>query len=748
MKRVFWGLCGSLLYMELVYHTASFGWKEMNPILLLPLILLVAGIETIVCGIIKEKVRAKVFLGILIANYLLFAAQLVYVSIFQQPLLFAAMAGAGQDALTDFWKEGLIGIFKCTGSLLVLAIPYAICIFAQKKGLLSLPSRKKEEFLPLAVSTSVGFFCTVLIIASGYINDWNLYEEYKGFYDPSKVISMYGVLPTIQRDWFGWMMPEKGSALEAIVEADVEEETVEEVKEFGDNVLDVDFDKLNDLADNDTLKQLTAYMKAATPTKENEYTGMFKGYNLIYLTAEGFSQYAVDEELTPTLYKLTHSGFVCEDYYVPLWQTSTSDGEYVNMTGLVPDQQLSFKRTAENDHPFALPAYFEAEGVKSYAYHNNSLTYYDRHKTHPNLGYDFKAAKLGKLTQEEGGDQLFEIESAESWPASDLEMIQATLPEYINDDRFHAYYMTVSGHMQYTFSANSMSYRNREAVESLPYSDEVKAYIACNMELDKALEYLIEELDKAGKLENTVIALSADHYPYGLENDKIEELTDKDLDDSLELYRNSLILWNSEMETVTIEKTCSAIDLLPTLYNLFGFDYDSRLFAGKDMLSDSESFVVFADRSFITDKVIYNRDTGEVISRTDEPVDDEYISKMKDIVQALFEYSAGILNENFHYYVDQASVKEDADIEIGSTEEEKPTPTQAPEDKEDKKEQADKEEKSDKEEKEDKSDKADKEDQSDKSNKKENESDKTDKNQTSKDKTNEEDGVIMPEVYD
>ena len=55
---------------------------------------------------------------------------------------------------------------------------------------------------------------------------------------------------------------------------------------------------------------------------------MFEGYKLIFLTAKGFCSYAIDEELTPILYKLAISGFVCENYYVPLWSTSTSDGEY------------------------------------------------------------------------------------------------------------------------------------------------------------------------------------------------------------------------------------------------------------------------------------------------------------------------------------------------------------------------------------------------------------------------------------
>ena len=387
------------------------------------------------------------------------------------------------------------------------------------------------------------------------------------------------------------------------------------------------------------------------PTKKNEYTGFFEGYNLIYLTAEGFCSYAVDKTLTPTLYKLTHSGFVAEDYYVPLWQTSTSDGEYVNLTGLIPDQQFSMKRSAVNEQPFSLPAYFAREGVKSYAYHNNTLSYYERHLSHPNLGYIFRASKLGELTEEEWGDSIFPMENANAWPSSDLDMMKATIPEYIGDERFHVYYMTVSGHMNYNFTGNQMSKKNKEAVEGLPFSEEGKAYIACNIELDKALEYLIAELDKAGKLEKTVICLSADHYPYAMDIKNLEELAGEPLEGTLDIYRNSLILWNSEMETVEINKACSALDLMPTLLNLFGFHYDSRLFAGHDMLSDSLPLVTFSDRSFITDKVSYYRKDRVGTPITEEEITEEYLDEMRAVVRSMNNFSGRVLNNNYYHYI-------------------------------------------------------------------------------------------------
>ena len=106
-------------------------------------------------------------------------------------------------------------------------------------------------------------------------------------------------------------------------------------------------------------------------------------------------------------------------------------------------------------------------------------------------------------------------------------------------------------------------------------------------------------------------------------------------------------MWNSQMEPVYVEKTCSSIDVLPTIMNLLGFDYDSRLFAGRDILSDSPSMVVFSNRSFITDTVIYDEATDTAISRTGEEISKDYIKAMKAYVKTMFQYSKGILDYGF-----------------------------------------------------------------------------------------------------
>jgi len=403
------------------------------------------------------------------------------------------------------------------------------------------------------------------------------------------------------------------------------------------NVMDISFDLA---ATDGKLLQMNQYFSQKEPTLQNAYTGMFKGKNLILLTCEGFSKYVIDPELTPTLYKMSTEGFVFNNFYTPVWGVSTSDGEYVATTGLIPKAGVwSYTKIADNYMPFAFGNQFAALGYTTKAYHDHTYTYYNRDQSYPAMGYDYKGVGNG-------------LDVKVTWPESDLEMMQLTVPEYVNLAPFHIYYMTVSGHLQYNFGGNFISKKNKDLVADLPYSDHVKAYLACQIELDKALENLIAQLDASGQLENTVIAFSADHYPYGLTTDEFNELAGNDLESTFEMYKNDFILWSADMkEPVVVDKYCSSLDIAPTLSNLFGLEYDSRLYMGTDILSTKSPVVCFQDRSFITDKIMYDANSQEVYKLTDEEITQEYIKSCIQSVNDEFKYSALIIDEDYYRYL-------------------------------------------------------------------------------------------------
>ena len=688
MHKNFYFFLISLLYLEGIYHLFVYGFVGINPLMVISTTVALAAVETCLVGLFRKRNYNKIIAWILMVfNFLLYVVQVVYFNIFKMPMLIETAVTTGGDALTDFWSVALDGIVRSILPILFMAVPFAAAGLLMHKNIIRMKKYRTSAYIESMVIAIAGISLTALFIVAGFLTKSEFYEEYQGMHSPEDLAKDYGMLPLYSRqfmgdlfgeyegdidDWAGAFPPADETENNSNTgntggENDTETETGP-VIDRSPNVLNIDFDTLLGNDDEDIV-ELAEMLQAMTPSNKNEYTGIFEGYNLIYLTAEGFSHHAVSEELTPTLYKMINSGIVVKDYYVQSWNTSTTDGEYVNLIGQIPDGQHSMRRSAgiqskskfsdPNTYPYSLAAYFAEEGVNSYAYHSNSLSYYYRYKTHPNLGYQFKAAKLGSCSKSEYGDWIFDMEGASSWPNSDYELMVATLPEYISQERFHAYYMTMSGHASYSWTGNAMSYKNKSAVEHLDCSEQMKAYIACNLELEKAMAYLLEELEKAGKLDTTVIVLSADHRPYGLANEKdeIEAFTGREMDE-IDLQENCLIMWNSAMETINVEKTCSAMDILPTLLNLFGFEYDSRLFAGRDMLSDSPSLVIFKDKSFITDDVIYDAGSKKVTSRTGAEITEEYMDSMKAYVNAMFKYSKGMLNEDFQNIVSQYVIEE------------------------------------------------------------------------------------------
>jgi len=439
---------------------------------------------------------------------------------------------------------------------------------------------------------------------------------------------------------------------------------------YGYNVLDIDFDALAAEATDDTLKTLHKYFGGLTPSKENEYTGYFEGKNLILITAEAFSPYAVDPVLTPTLYRLTHEeGFIFNNFYQPNWTQSTSGGEFAVMTGLIPNwfgSKVAFNASQDKAMPTALGWMLAAEGYKVPAWHNHTYNYYLRDKTHPNLGYDYT-----------GIDDKLVLEH-KLWPNSDLEMMQATAGSYISDyvengTPFHAYYMTVSGHGYYTWNGNAMSRKHREVVEAaMPdASEQVQAYIACHIELDRALEYLIGQLEEAGIADDTVIAMSSDHYPYLLVDnqngiDYYNELRGfEDTEKDTSRYRNSFVLWcGSMVEPVVVDTPCSAIDIILTLCNLFGLKYDSRLYSGRDIFATNYEvgeatscmpLVVFANTGFgnswITAAGTYEASTRTFTPNAGVEVEDGYVRAVNRLVQAKYSYAKQLLQQDYYSIV-------------------------------------------------------------------------------------------------
>ena len=622
----------SLLFQEVVFSLIIFGNIKFDTFLnVLLTSIIFSSIISFITSFLKEKGNTILLAIILFVNTFLFSAQLVFYNTFK---VFFSMSIIGLgDQLTSFMKETINAIINNIFYIMIMFIPFILFFFIKRKLNLERIKLKTCFIYLIILLLGIGLYSLNIYKTKG-----NQDESYYLYHDINNVslnIEKLGVIESYLVDTYRTIFGFSETIVIDNIEK-IEEEEQEIVYEK--NTLDISFDKGTS---NNDIKTINNYMKSIDGTSQNEYTGKYKGYNLVYIVAESFSEIAVSEELTPTLYKLTHSGLVFDNYYTPN-TLSTIGGEFQGLTGLYPDGSILSKwRKGNNYFPYGLATVYKNLGYKTYAYHNNWYAFQDRHKYLKSQGFTNYLGCYNGLQKRM---------NCKRWPQSDLEMMKVTIPDYINNEEpFLAYYMTVSGHFSYNFSENNMASKNKKYVNNLNVSTAAKAYVATQIELDRALEYLINKLDESGKLDNTVIVLMADHYPYKLDLNSINSLSSYKRDSLIEVNHNALILWNSKEADTHIEKPCMSSDVLPTIYNLFGIEYDSRLFTGRDILSTSDGLVVFSNRSWITEKGVYHANTKKFDAK--EEVPENYVSDINNLVKNRLNVAKLIVKNDYYKYL-------------------------------------------------------------------------------------------------
>lgn len=649
----------SYLYFELLLflivggHTAKLSW----------LYIILSGIAfgTVVGGAVelikKSKPRKITGIAVLAIAAVLFCVEFFVCRSFQTYMTLQDIIFGTEGIATGFTSVALTSILRGFWVIILYFVPMVLYIvfFRSLSG-------KKDYRIPLARIASalvleaicIGIICITPADRDKLSKQYNFDESVRSF----------GLCNALTLDFVD-MIGGRGGAdfdFEQIDPPETEKEPVDtssdtDVEEppapivYGKNESDIDFAALSESAGKKELAKLHSYVASLSATSQNEYTGLFKGKNLILITAEAFSAEVIDPEMTPTLYRLANKGINFTDYYQPAWGGSTSTGEYSILMGLVPMSGVkSIQNTVGLNLYYTMGNQLMREGYSSFAFHNGQHTYYKRHLTHKNFGYSEWIAMGNGM--EEGVKGV--------WPASDEEMFKYTLDMYAGTEPFSVYYMTVSGHCLYSWTGNSMSKRNRDVFAEMDASETIKAYHAANYELEKGLSYLVSELEARGIADDTVIVISTDHYPYGLEegeswgNDKdyLPELYGYEPSDIFKRDHSALIIWSGCLEDreepIVVDTPVYSLDILPTLSNLFGVDFDSRLLVGRDVFSEAEPLVLWTNYSWLTDKGTYDARTGTFTPKDGVTFDDGYVKRIKSVVGNKINFSKSAISLDYY----------------------------------------------------------------------------------------------------
>jgi len=409
----------------------------------------------------------------------------------------------------------------------------------------------------------------------------------------------------------------------------------------------------------DAAKEFREYYDKNTREKSNnDYTNIFKGKNLLMIHAESIQQFLIDKkingvEVTPNLNKLSKEGLYFSNFYAQESVGTSSDSEFTLNTSLMPASSGTVFVSYWDREYVSTPKLLKEKGYYKFSMHGNNPSFWNRNNMHKKLGYDRFYAY----------EDDFDIDETIGLGLSDKSFFRQVVPKIkeITEENtnFYGTLIMLTNHTPWndiegkTDFDVDWKYKNEQGEEvSAPYLEGTTLgnYIKSVHYADEALGQLINDMDAAGLLEDTVIVIYGDHdakikkseyvryYNYDPYTETIKDKNDSDYVDvdfySYELNRKvPLIVWSKTNKLKTeVKEVMGMYDIMPTLGNMFDFYNPYAL--GHDIFSINENVVVFPDGNWLTNKMYYNSQKEEgLLLQSDEPVSVDYINKYTKIAE-------------------------------------------------------------------------------------------------------------------
>lgn len=641
MRRTFLYNFLFLLYIEFIFHYSCF--KEfdiINSIFLLFLSIIFGVLLTFMTSLTKKERFNNILMKIIwIFIVITFSAELIYYKIYESffslnGLFFLSAIKGGYDKVLQTIWQNII-------SVLLLFIPIIISIIKLSK---KNPKYDKTDALVMLGLVALSF--SYLTINIQYLNRENNYNHYNLLFKinmPDLNVKNFGLIASIsisvERRIFGFKAVNEESEDIFSNKPTSLSKNMSVSYNIDENI---NLDNLINNESNNNIKEIHQYFNSQTPTTKNKFSGIFENKNIIFIIAESFDEIAIDKDITPTLYKIKNEGIKFNNYFAPKYPASTADGEYMLEWATLPiiGENYSLIDMVYNTNPYILPRILKNNGYKTYVYHDYFGYYNRRKKYFSTLNFDgMKYCEEGITTK------------CDHFHGSDMDMMEQTPDDFINQDNFFAYYITLSGHGSYD-SSNFVAEKHISKLSGYNYPIKLKYYMAANIDFDLSMKTLLDKLDSSGKLKDTVIVISSDHSPYYLTGVEMNYLSSIDRCDKFDRNRGSLIIYNSELkENYSIDKYAMNIDVLPTLLNMLNLKYDSRIIIGKDIMAyNNDGLVIFPDRSWVNTFGSFDVATGNFKPFVNN-VDSKYVEKTNQEVNEKFNISVNMQYSDYYKYI-------------------------------------------------------------------------------------------------
>lgn len=537
------------LFLRLSHNSSInyYKWYKIIPNLLSIIWILLILFLT---KLFKNKIGKTIYLICYIFNLIMFLVHSIYYSYFNQFFDWSVMQVAGEG--TAYFSS----VFSNIKPLEIIII--IISIFLTISGIKNIKHSTKFNIKKFILIISI-FICGKFLLPLGLGNnnsevewdDWrNARRIYNNYNDNNKSLMVSGLFEYNIRNFY-----------------------------------------INFIKDNNTLNEkeekiLEENFKNNKEAETNNYTGIFKGKNLIIVQLESIDNFLVKKNIMPTIYKISNNSLNFENHYsFTSGGGSTFNSEFMVNTGY--SSAYNYNQSAytfsRNSYPYSLPNLFKKEGYTVNAFHMNTAEYYSRKVNYEAFGYD---NYYGLKDQDIYNDN-------EYWLDTELINNKTFNSKMFNKNKpFVSYIITYTAHMPYTTEkGNCQKLTNKTGLT------EYECLKIQAKETDDMFKLLLENLQEKDLLDNTVIVAFADHYIYTLEDKTILEKY-KETSNNL-INHTPFFIYDGGNTSKNIKGANSQLDILPTILNLFGINYNENNYIGRDILNPKyDPLVFFPDGSW------------------------------------------------------------------------------------------------------------------------------------------------------
>lgn len=354
--------------------------------------------------------------------------------------------------------------------------------------------------------------------------------------------------------------------------------------------------------------------------EDNEFAGYLEGKNLIAIQVESLENFVINQkvngqEITPTLNKLLSNSLYFDNIYEQNNSGTSSDADLMVNTSMFPIRNNSTFPTYPWTSYNSLQMLLNDKGYTTISTHAElpgSWNWAEPHKA-------FETDKLWEIKD-------FNIDEVIGPGLSDESYLKQ-IANKLKDEKepYYTFIATLTSHGPFEIpDEKKLLNLPKELDENM-----MGCYFQSIRYTDEAIKLFLEELDKNGQLDNTVIMIYGDHC--GVHKFYEDLITDAPLEGDWWKDNHKkipFIIYNKDIKATTISKAGGQVDFLPTISYLLGVDKE------KFVETSMGRILVNTNRN----STILN--SGEIIGN---PIDD----KEKNLLQNIFKIADNIIEGNY-----------------------------------------------------------------------------------------------------